>query len=119
MPKKKKGFRELWEDMAVFPKTITTVAPAIAALYFGGSWLSGQVVWASDYRQSQQQINCRLDAFERSSLEGQVIDLKIRVSTLQQKKAITADDARDMALLTTRLDALNKRLGSLGVGCEK
>lgn len=101
----------------MWPKIVTTVAPAVVALYLGGSWISEQVVWAGEYKRGQVQINCRLDSFERSNLEGQVIDTKIRISGLQKKRVLTPDDAKDLALLSTRLDALNKRLGSLGAGC--
>lgn len=105
----------MWQKVATW---IGVVGGAVAVLYGGGSWLAGKVVWASQFEQTVSDFNCQFATINRTQLEGQAADVVYRISTYTSKKALTPDEARDLAALHVRRDAIQRRLDALGTDCD-
>jgi hypothetical protein len=93
------------------------IGAGIVALYTGGSWIGNQVVWAAQFNQTVADFNCQFSRITRTQLEGQAADTDYRISTYQQKKVLTPDEARDLSTFHVRKDAIQRQLNSLGADC--
>lgn len=99
-------------------KTIISVGAALATLYGGWVWGSQQIVWAVDFKAAQEQSECRFDRLERVGLEGQMADAIYRIGQHTQKKLLTPEEAKDLAVLNVRKERIQQQMTALGAECE-
>jgi len=105
----------MWQKVGAL---IITGGAVIGVLYTGGSWMAEKVVWAGQFDQTVADFNCQFDSINRTQLEGQAADVVYRIATYTSKKILVPDEARDLAALHVRKDAIQRRLIELGSECD-
>lgn len=105
--------------MSYVSKMVAAVGAAVVVLYSGWVWGAQQIVWASEFKAAQEQNQCRFDRLERVGLEGQMADVIYRIGQYTQKKLITPEEAKDLAVLNVRKDNIQRQLNELGADCDK
>lgn len=86
---------------------------ALTYLLGGWAWLSGQVVWASQFQQVVGDFNCQFADLKRTQLEGQLADADFRISSASSKKILSSEEAQDLARLKVQRDQIQRRLNAL------
>jgi hypothetical protein len=113
VPPPKASLSDVWEQFGLLGQGIVKIGVAVAMIYSLYLWGSGKIVWADELTQLVADFTCQFADIKRTQLEGQAADTQFRINQLSGRKALTPDEARDIALLNVRLSSIQNQINKL------
>jgi len=104
---------DLWNHLGLLGQTGVKIGAAIAMLYGAYVWGADKIVWAEDFQLVMTDVSCQFADLKRTQLEGQAADVQFKISQLTGRKAMTPDDARDLAALNVRFNNIQNQINRL------
>jgi len=112
MPRKP-SLGEMWDQFGIIGQGFVKVGAAVAMIYAAYLWGSDKIVWAEQFEQYVAGNECQFADIKRTQLEGQAADTQFRINQMSGRKALTPDDARDLASLNVRLSNIQNQINRL------
>lgn len=109
----KPSLTDLWDHLGGLGQAGVKIGAAVAMIYGAYIWGSDKIVWAEQFDQVVAGIDCQFADLKRTQLEGQAADTQFRINQLSGRKAMSSDDARDLAALNVRLSNIHNQLNRL------
>lgn len=113
VPPPKPSLSDMWDQFGVLGQGFVKVGVAVAMVYSLYLWGSGKIVWAEEFAQYVMDNTCQFADIKRTQLEGQAADTQFRINQMSGRKALTPDEARDIASLNVRLSNINNQINRL------